>query len=219
MTDWITRWKEGKIGWHKNQPNSKLIEFIDCLELGENTRVFVPLCGKSVDMLYFLEKSFKVLGVELSELAVEQFFVENKLDFTMKKSDKFMVFSAKNIDIYCGDYFDLNAQILSQVSAVYDRGALIALPADLRVKYTQHLEVILPSNCRLLLLTLNYPQVQIDGPPFAVNQAEVEVLFKGFECQQLQCFDDIQNEPKFQEAGVEFLEKAAYYLCKDPYKG
>lgn len=206
--------KVGKIGWHKNQPNSRLIEFIDCLKLSVNACVFVPLCGKSMDMLYFLEKGFKVLGVELSELAAEQFFVENKLDFTIRKSDKFMIFSAKNIDIYCGDYFDLDAQILSQVDAVYDRAALIALPADLRVKYAQHLGAIIPSDCRLLLLTLNYPQVQIDGPPFAVNQAEVVRLFKQFECQQLQCFDDIQNEPKFQNAGVNFLEKAVYFLCR-----
>ncbi|BBB24146.1 thiopurine S-methyltransferase [Isorropodon fossajaponicum endosymbiont JTNG4] len=214
MTDWITRWQEGKIGWHKNQPNSRLIEFIDCLKLSTNACVFVPLCGKSVDMLYVLEKGFKVLGVELSELATRQFFVENELHFSTKKSGKFVIFSSENIDIYCGDYFDLDASVLNHVSAVYDRASLIALPLALRAKYASHLYAIIPAGCRMLLLTLNYPQSQVSGPPYAVNKTEVVSLFKGFECQQLQCFDDIKNEPKFQRENVDFIEKATYCLRK-----
>jgi thiopurine S-methyltransferase len=102
----------------------------------------------------------------------------------------------------------------SKHCAVYDRGSLIALLADLRVKYAQHLHTIILNGCRVLLLTLNYPQSQIDGPPFSVSEAEVNSLFLGFECQQLQCFDDIKNEPKFQKAKVDFVEKATYCLRK-----
>lgn len=214
MTDWIARWQEGKIGWHKNQSNSRLIEFIDCLKLSANACVFVPLCGKSVDMLYFLDNGFKVLGVELSELATRQFFVENKLCFSTKRSGKFVIYSAKNIDIYCGDYFDFDASMLSNVSAVYDRASLISLPLVLRAKYAAHLYAIIPTDCRMLLLTLNYPQSQISGPPYALNKVAVVSLFKGFECQQLQCFDDIKNEPKFQRANVDFIRKETYCLRK-----
>ncbi len=214
MTDWLAHWKEGDIFWHENQPNPMLVKFVDCLKLSAGDCVFVPLCGKSIDMLYFLEKGVKVLGVELSELAAEQFFVESKLAFTVKKSNKFTIFSAKNIDIYCGDYFDLETQALSQVSAVYDRGSLIALPADLRVQYAQHLDTIIPSGCQMLLLTVNYPQAQMDGPPFAVNQAEVVQLLKHFECQQLHCFNDVKNDSLFKDANLDFLEKAAYCLHK-----
>ncbi len=146
MTDWIARWQEGKIGWHKNQLNSRLIEFIDCLKLSVNACVFVPLCGKNVDMLYFLDNGFKVLGVELSELATRQFFVENKLRFSTKRSGKFVIYSAKNIDIYCGDYFDFDASMLSKVSAVYDRASLISLPLVLRAKYAAHLYAIIPTD-------------------------------------------------------------------------
>ncbi|QKQ24191.1 thiopurine S-methyltransferase [Candidatus Ruthia endofausta] len=165
MTDWITCWHEWKIGWHKNQPNSRLIEFIACLKLSTNACVFVPLCGKSVD-------------------------------------------------IYCDDYFDFDTSILNHVSAVYDRASLIALPLALRAKYASHLYAIIPADCRMLLLTLNYPQSQMSGPPYAVNKAEVVLLFKGFECQQLQCFNDIKNEPKFQRVNVDFFEKATYCLRK-----
>ena len=216
MTDWIQRWKEGKIGWHRQQPNSKLIEFIDCLQLEKGDEVFVPLCGKSADMIYLLDRGYRVIGVELSALAAEQFFDENKLEYSICYSDKFSIYSADNIQIYCGDYFELDSEHLKSVVGVYDRASLIALPVELRVKYAAHLYSIISKDCRVLLLTLNYPQLQISGPPFAVNQEEVWSLYeKGFDCQQLQCFNDIENEPKFQRANVDFIEKATYCLRKN----
>lgn len=215
MTDWIQRWQEGKIGWHRQQVNSKLIEFIDYLELKQGDMVFVPLCGKSHDMVYLLEQGFKVVGVELSQMAIEQFFDENNLTYTIHKIDQFTLYQGENITLYCGDYFALDKSMLSSVMAVYDRASLIALPVDLRAKYAQHLYFIISNDCRVLLLTLNYPQSQMSGPPFAVNENEVVSLFgKGFECQQLQCFNDIKNEPKFLRAGVDFIEKATYCLHK-----
>jgi len=215
MTDWIQRWQAGKIGWHRTQVNSKLVEFITCLKLKQGDTVFVPLCGKSYDMVYLLEQGFKVIGVELSSLAIEQFFDENNLAFTINQTDQFTLYQGDNITLYCGDYFALDKSVLKSVSAVYDRAALIALAVDLREKYAQHLYSIISNDCRVLLLTLNYPQSQISGPPFAVDEDEVVSLFsKGFECQQLQCFDDIKNEPKFLRAGVDFIEKATYCLHK-----
>ena len=215
MTDWIQRWKEGKIGWHRDQPNSKLIEFISCLELSAGDTVFVPLCGKSADMIYLAQQGYKVIGVELSELAAEQFFDENNIDYETHQEQEFNVYCGQGICIYCGDFFQLNALHLAEVVAVYDRASLIALPLDLRGKYVVHLYSIISSGCRVLLLTLNYPQSQISGPPFAVNQKEVLSLYKdGFECRQLSCFNDIENEPKFQRANVDFIEKATYCLRK-----
>jgi thiopurine S-methyltransferase len=216
MTDWIQRWKDGETGWHRKQVNSKLIEFIDYLQLSQGDTVFVPLCGKSYDMVYLLEQDFKVIGVELSQLAIEQFFDENNLTYTIHQTDQFTMYQGDNITLYCGDYFALDESLLKSVSAVYDRAALIALTVDLRVKYAQHLYSIISNDCRVLLLTLNYPQSQISGPPFAVDEDEVVSLFSnGFECQQLQCFNDIKNEPKFLRAGVYFIEKATYCLHKN----
>jgi thiopurine S-methyltransferase len=215
MTDWIQRWQDGKIGWHLAQVNSKLVEFITCLKLKQGDTVFVPLCGKSYDMVYLLEQGFKVVGVELSPLAIEQFFNENQLRYSLKKTRLFSIYQGDNITLYCGDYFALDKSALKSVSVVYDRAALIALAVDLRAKYAQHLYTIISRDCRVLLLTLNYPQSQISGPPFAVDKDEVVSLFSnGFECQQLQCFDDIKNEPKFLRAGVDFIEKATYCLRK-----
>lgn len=215
MTNWIERWTLGQIGWHRDTPNAKLIEHIDCLKLAPLDLVFVPLCGKSVDMAYLLRRGFRVIGVELSELAIVDFFRAQNLTYSVENVGQFQRYSAPNIQIYCGDYFQLKASDLRGVTAIYDRAALIALPADFRVKYAAHLCLITPADCAILLLTMNYPQAQMSGPPFAVDKAEVAFLYQsGFDCQQLQCFNDIENEPKFQRANVDFVEKATYCLRK-----
>ena len=215
MTDWIQRWKDNKIGWHGDKPNSKLIEFVSCLQLNPGDTVFVPLCGKSKDMIYLAQQGYKVIGVELSALAAEQFFTDNKIAYQISQEKSFEVYASDNITIYSGDFFKLTKHQLAAVVAVYDRAALIALPAGLRVKYAQHLYSIIVKGCRMLLLTLNYPQSKISGPPYAVNKDEVASLYNdGFECQLLQCFNDIKNEPKFQRANVDFIEKATYCLRK-----
>lgn len=215
MTDWIERWKTSQIGWHQNAVNKRLIKFINCLKLSKGDVVFVPLCGKSLDMIYLTKQGFKVIGVEISELAVKQFFDEHQLPYSRTKITNFQLYKSKNITIYCGDYFALTAAILRTICAVYDRAALIALPAFTRAKYAQHLTAIIPPDCRMLLLTLNYPQSQMSGPPYALAQKELVSLYqKRFKYQQLQCFNDIKNEPKFQNAGVDFIEKATYCLQK-----
>jgi len=212
MTNWIKRWEDGKIGWHRDVVNSRLVKFYSCIDSANS--VFVPLCGKSADMLFFLDKGVSVIGVELSSMAVEQFFVENNLKYRVEIVGKFKIYTAKNIVIYCGDYFDLESKHLSNIGAVYDRASLVALESDLRAKYVKHLYSIIPMACRVLLLTLNYPQDKLSGPPFAVNKAEVGKLFNGFEYQLLECINDIENEPKFQHAGAEYIEKATYCLQK-----
>ena len=215
MTDWISRWESNRIGWHTDKVNSQLIEYLDELKLSSQEAIFVPLCGKSLDMNYLIQKNFKVIGVEMSELAIQQFFEENNLSYTISKEEEFEVYEGDRIKIYCGDFFDLQSKHLDNVKAVYDRASLIALDDELRQKYVKHLNDIINLDVRILLLTLNYPQHQRSGPPFAVSKSEIDRLFEGsFDCQELYCIDDIENEPMFQNLGVDFVEKAVYLLQK-----
>ncbi|KAA0451174.1 MAG: thiopurine S-methyltransferase, partial [Candidatus Thioglobus sp.] len=144
----------------------------------------------------------------------DAFFQENAIAYSVQQASNFKVYNGNNIRIFCGDYFALDEGHLQAVSAVYDRAALIALPVNLRAKYAQHLYAIIPADCQILLLTLNYPQEQSSPPPFAIDETAVNALFERFECQQLGCFDDIKNEPKYQQFGVKFMEKATYCLRK-----
>lgn len=216
MTNWINRWEEGKIAWHKNTINSRLIEFIEYLNLKKNDIVFVPLCGKSLDILYLSAQGYKVIGVEISEIAVKAFFIENNINFSIEKQENFLKYSSENITIFVGNYFSLKSTHVVNVVAVYDRASLIALNAQKREKYVKHLYTIIPNFVRILLLTLDYPQEQMKGPPYSVNKEEVKRLYgKYSKVCQLQCFNDIKNEDKFLKAGVKFINKTAYCLQKE----
>ena len=215
MTDWISRWESNRIGWHAEQVNRHLIKYYDRFDLSAEGSIFVPLCGKSNDMLFLLKKGLKVIGVEISNIAIEHFFSENHLDYVVSKVDKFFLYECAGIKLYCGDFFDLKLKHLEHVRAAYDRASLIALNEDLRQKYVKHLSDIIDFDARILLLTLNYPQHQRSGPPFAVSKEEVDQLCNGtFDIQELYSIEDIENEPMFQNLGVDFVEKAVYLLQK-----
>jgi len=215
MTDWHSRWESNKIGWHADQVNQNLIEYFSKLNLVDGDTIFVPLCGKSVDMLYLLQRGLKVVGVEMSEIAAKQFFSDNKLEYSVSKADDLILYEGDGIQIFCGDFFTLKSKHLVGVKAVYDRASLIALDKALRQKYVNHLNDIISKDVKVLLLTLNYPQHQRVDPPFAVSKSEVDSLYGGsFECQELQNISDIENEPMFLLQGVDFVEKAVYCLQK-----
>jgi len=215
MTDWHSRWESNKIGWHADQVNQNLIEYFSKLNLVHGDKIFVPLCGKSVDMLYLLQRGLKVVGVEMSEIAAQQFFSDNKLEYSVSKVDDLILYEGDGIQIFCGDFFTLKVNHLVGVKAVYDRASLIALDKAIRQKYVNHLNDIISIDVRVLLLTLNYPQHQRVDPPFAVSKSEVDSLYGGsFECQELQNISDIENEPMFLLQGVDFVKKAVYCLQK-----
>ena len=215
MTDWHSRWESNKIGWHADQVNQNLIEYFSKLNLVDGDKIFVPLCGKSVDMLYLLQRGLKVVGVEMSEIAAKQFFSENKLEYSVSKVDDLILYEGDGIQIFCGDFFTLKANHLVGVKAVYDRASLIALDKALRQKYVNHLNDIILKDVRVLLLTLNYPQHQRVDPPFAVSKSEVDSLYGGsFQCQELQNISGIENEQMLLLKGVYFVEKAVYCLQK-----
>lgn len=213
MTDWIKRWQTGQTRWQQSKHNLRLKKWLPHLSLPLGSCVFVPLCGKSLDMIYLLEQGFEVIGVELSELAVQDFFKQHQLHYATRQVNGLKYYQAEGIQIFVGDFFHTSKKMLSQVNCVYDRASLIALPADIRVKYAQHLKTVLPKKVSILLLTMNYPQMQKSGPPFAVSPDEVGQLFQdGFVCEVLEKIQDLDNEPKFIAAGVDFLEKSSYKI-------
>ena len=215
MANWLEFWENNEINWHSDVVTQELEEYLGLLKLEPGDKVFFPLCGKSLDMTYILNQGFSVIGVELSEIGIKQFFHENSLDFTISSVGEFNLYSAKNIEIYCGDFFLLTSKHLCDVKAVFDRKSLIALDRNLRQKYVKHLNDIISLGVRILLITLNYPQHQMSGPPFSVDKSEVESLFSmAFNYQELKCFEDIENVSKLVHAGVDYIENAAYCLQK-----
>jgi len=170
---WHQKWERGDIAFHESEANLFLVEHFEKLNPAKGSRVFLPLCGKTRDIAWLLAHDYRVVGAELSELAVNELFKELGLEPEISKVEKLARYSAKDIDLLVGDIFDVSAEFLGPVNAIYDRAALVALPADVREQYTSHLMNI-TDTAPQLLITYEYDQRLIDGPPFSVNADEVK---------------------------------------------
>ena len=150
-----------------------LVEHLGELSLARNSRLFLPLCGKTLDIGWLLSNGYSVAGAELSEIAVQQLFAELGVEAAVSEVNGMRRCSAENIDIFVGDIFGLSTEMLGEVDAVYDRAALVALPEQLRPRYAAHM-VEITSKAPQLLVCYEYDQKLMDGPPFSVRQEEVK---------------------------------------------
>lgn len=212
---WLSRWREGRIGFHRDQVMPLLVQHWPALSLPAGSTVFVPLAGKALDMVWLAAQGHRVLAVELSPLAVEQFFEEQGLVPQRRDSRYGRHYSAAGIELICGDVFDLDSARLADCAGVYDRAALIALPPDLRRRYVAEVYGCLPGGCRGLLITLEYPHAEKAGPPFSVEAAEVRTLFSpGWDVDERERRDILAHEPGFVAEGVTALATAVYGLSR-----
>ena len=169
---WHNRWQTNQTGWHERDVNPLLITHFPSLHMPPGGRVFVPLCGKSLDLGWLLSRGYAVAGAELSELAVTQLFAELGIEPRISEVGKHRLFRGEKIDIFVGDLFDLSDEILGHVDAVYDRAALVALPEAMRVQYTAHLKSI-TALAPQLVIGYEYDQTVVPGPPFSVTPDEL----------------------------------------------
>lgn len=174
---WHQRWAEGRIGFHLSEVNSYLKNNWKALEICSKSTVFVPLCGKSLDLLWLREQGHSVLGNELSDTACQHFFSENEIEPESRELDGFKVRSVDGVSLYSGDFFSLVEEVVADVGAVYDRAALIALPPVMRQQYAQQMCRMLPTGVKMLLVTLEFEGN--GGPPFSVRAEEVKALYSG----------------------------------------
>lgn len=210
---WLDRWERKDIGFHQNEINPYLHEYWQALQLAPGSVVFVPLCGKSRDMLWLRQQGHTILGVELSVDAAQAFFSENGLTPQCRTYDQFTHLGANDIHILCGDFFDLDKNDVAKVTAVYDRAALIALPPEMRKRYTHHLLHILPPTTQILLITLDYPQHEMSGPPFAVSMDEVTSFYQSHAAITLLTQRDVlEQNLRFQERGLSQLQENTILL-------
>lgn len=210
---WHERWQNRQIGFHRDEVHPYLTQFWPALSIAPDSRVFVPLCGKSNDLLWLRAQGHEVVGVEVTPIAVREFFEENRLTPSVSTVGPFQLYECDGIRLYCGDFFDLTASHLAGVSAVYDRAALVALPPEMRERYASHLLQLLPSGTKTLLVAFEYPQHEMSGPPFNVDAAEIAALFGGqCEIRQLLEADILQQEPRFRDKGVTRLKETVYRL-------
>lgn len=177
---WHEKWQLDEIGFNQASPSILLQNYFSRLNIDMGARVFVPLCGKSIDMLWLVGQGYQVVGIELSRIACEAFFKEHDIPFEIVQCDDCIVFQTtdRTITLFCGNFFRLNKKQLGPIDVIYDRAALIALPADLRRQYVNHLLNLIDLGSKILLITMVYDQSSMSGPPFSLDEEEVRALYR-----------------------------------------
>lgn len=186
---WHQKWENNEIAFHEGETNPALLKYFDQLGLKKGARVFVPLCGKTRDIAWLLSSGYRVVGVELSRIAIDQLFAEMNAVPKISADGSVLHYSANDLDIYVGDLFSVSKSMLGSVDAVYDRAALVALPQDMRRRYVAHVDEMAGQVPRLLL-TYEYDQNVLSGPPFSVSREEVQRHYSGrYDLTLLACLD------------------------------
>ncbi len=174
---WDKKWESDQIGFHEAETHPMLPRHWDGFRLAAGSRVFVPVCGKSNDLVWLRARGHEVVGVELSDIAVTAFFEENGIEADRSDRGPFIAYRAPGYALFCGDYFDLTREVLGGVDVVYDRAALIALSPEQRGQYVAHLTGLLDPGTPILLVAVRFEPELISPPPFLVEDDEVETLY------------------------------------------
>ncbi len=221
---WLDRWNHDKIGFHQDQVNPYLVYFYGekgpAVEQRDKLKVFVPLCGKSKDMLWLAQNHYEVFGVECSDRAVKSFFEENGLGYKHVEREGAGFYQSENdpfsrIEIFQGDFFALEEDALDGVTDIFDRASLVALPVDMRANYVNKITALQQSGTRTLLVTLNFDPSEMNGPPFSVTDEEVMDLYaESYKIDKLIEKDVIEIETGLKNRGLTALTEAVFKLVK-----
>jgi thiopurine S-methyltransferase len=210
---WHERWECGQTGWHQPHAHPTLIDRWNDIGAPPDADVFVPLCGRSVDMTWLAGQGHRVIGSELSELAIRGFFDDVGLEPVVRVVGSSSVFEAGPYQLWCGDFFDLPAAALTDVAATYDRASLVALPPEMRRRYAARLAELLPVGSVSLVLTFVYDPSEMQGPPFSVATDEVHSLFADrFDVSLVEVDDVVDLNPDLVARGVTALDEEIHVL-------
>ena len=212
---WHDRWRKGQIGFHQSTVDKRLQQYWLDLELATGSPVFVPLCGKSLDMLWLRERGHSVAGIDLSAVALESFCMEHGIAAKRRTLGDLEVYETAELQLYCGDFFALTAKVLGAVAAVYDRAALIAWKPEQRAAYVAQMTELTSPGTQTLLITLEYAQTQMTGPPFSVSAVDVERLYaQNHSIREVGRHDILANEARLRSRGLTQLHEACYRLTR-----
>jgi thiopurine S-methyltransferase len=212
---WHDRWRTAQIGFHRTAADDNLIRHWRDLSLPKAARVLVPLCGKSLDLLWLRDQGHAVAGIELSDIALQAFFMENGIAARRRALRHFDLYETENLECIRGDFFELTAERLGPVAAVYDRASLISWTPDQRGRYVEHLTMLTGTGTQTLLVALEYPQTEMNGPPFSVDSKEVLRLFSHYHSiDELARRDILGNEPRLRGRGVSSLTEVCYRITR-----
>ncbi|XP_007487958.1 thiopurine S-methyltransferase isoform X2 [Monodelphis domestica] len=194
LEDWLQKWEVHEIGFHKEDGHKLLRKYMNTFLNGRNgLRVFFPLCGKAVEMKWFADLGHSVVGVEISELAIREFFTEQNLSYSEESiagisGGKVFKSSSGNITLYCCNIFDLPSYVKLMLS-------------------------LLEKVFHYLLAIISYDTTKHSGPPFYVSDSEIKSLF-GSTC-NIQFLEKVDAlEERLKERGFEYFFEILYLFTE-----
>jgi thiopurine S-methyltransferase len=212
---WLDRWRTGQIGFHQAAVDRHLQTYWPLLRLPANSAIFVPLCGKSLDLIWLRDFGHAVIGVELSQVAVQSFLMKHGIPAKRRMAGDFDIYEADSFILFCGDYFKLTPALLGSVSAVYDRAALISWIPAARESYVKHLTSLTRAGTQTLLIVVEFPQEQMSGPPFPVTRDTIENLYAGhYSIEELGRHEILELEPRLKARGLTELREVCYRVTR-----
>jgi thiopurine S-methyltransferase len=212
---WLDRWRTAQIGFHQAAVDRHLKTYWPQLKLPANSTVFVPLCGKSLDLMWLREQGHSVKGVELSTIALESFCMEHGIPAKRRVLECFDVYEADGFTLYRGDYFKLTPALLGGVSAVYDRAALISWAPAARASYVEHFTSLTRPGTPTLLIAVEYPPEQMKGPPFPLTRDAIESLYaRHYSIEELGRHEILELEPRLKARGLTELREVCYRMTR-----
>jgi thiopurine S-methyltransferase len=213
LSFWTSRWKKGKTGFHATEFNKQLVDLWPTFPLKKGSTVLVPLCGKSLDMIWLSQQGHKVIGIEISEIACRQLFEEHDINYHIRMKGGFTIYESESISLWQGDIFKMQASYLPKIHSVYDRAALVALPFQKRIAYINKILALLSSKTHIFLHSIEYDQDEMNGPPFSVKEDEIKTLFG--EKYVIKCLEEkeiLSQNNKFRRKGLSVLKEKIYHI-------
>ena len=212
---WLNRWRAAQIGFHQMAVDRHLKAYWPLLKLPLGSPVFVPLCGKSLDLMWLREGGHSVTGVELSPVALESFVMEHGIPARRRVLADFDVFEAGGLKLYRGDFFKLTPTQIGNTSAVYDRAALISWTPEARQSYVKQLTLLTSPGTQTLLIAVEYPPEQMQGPPFPLTRDTIQNLYAGhYSIEELARHEILELEPRLKARGLTELREVCYRMTR-----
>jgi len=211
---WLDKWQHNDIKFNQDDVNVYLQRYYSRFNLSKSELIFVPLCGKSIDMLWLMNKGHHVVGVELSSVACKAFFEDNHLAYQVKTRGSFITYFNDSITLYCGDFFELMPGLMGNIKSVYDRGAFIAFPPDMRGQYVAQLASLIAVGGKIIMNTIEYDERREEGPPYSASFKNIAQLYQSsFHINQLE--QSVYEVPEhLKSQGLLTANHAVYLLTK-----
>lgn len=211
--DWARYWVENRLGFHEGQVNQYLQRYFQQFACKPGERIFMPLCGKAMDIFWLSRQGFHVVGVEISDIAIEAFFSESGLEYTLQREPRFKIYRAPNITLYCGDFMDLEPRHCADCVLVYDRASIVAIEPFNRISYVEQLLRIVSAGIPMLTIVLDYDQSKLQGPPFSLSVAELQALYESsYRVIELEVSEQIDERERWRKSGLTSLREIALKL-------